>query len=83
LKEYEVQYSVKWINFSTTVQAIDEDEAIVAAGKLDFNQFTVKARNEEVESLEDIFGLAGFPQANRTDDYGTDEEDEDESEQME
>lgn len=66
--EYEFQWSVKWINFTATVQATDEGEAIKAAGKLGFDQYMVTAKNEEVNSLEDIFDLAGFPQANRTDD---------------
>jgi hypothetical protein len=69
--EWEVQYSVKWINFTATVQAIDEEEAIALSGKLDFDQFTTTAKNEEVSSLEDIFAHAGFPQANRTDDLVT------------
>jgi hypothetical protein len=37
-KTWEVQYSVKWINFTATVQAIDEEEAIAISGKLDFDQ---------------------------------------------
>jgi hypothetical protein len=72
--EWEVQYSVKWINFTATVQATDEEEAIALSGKLDFNQFTTTAQNEEVTSLEDIFEHAEFPRANRTDDYGNDED---------
>jgi hypothetical protein len=77
--EWEVQYSVKWINFTATVQATDEEEAISVPGKLDFDQFTTTAKNEEVASLEDIFAHAGFPQANRTDDFGDDEDEDDES----
>jgi hypothetical protein len=71
-----ILYSVKWINFTATVQAIDEEEAIELSGKLDFDQFTTTAKNEEVSSLEDIFEHAGFPQANRTDDSGDDEDQE-------
>ena len=74
--EWEVQYSIKWINFTATVQATDEEEAIALSGKLDFDQFTTTAKNEEVTSLEDIFAHAGFPQANRT---GDDEDEDDES----
>jgi hypothetical protein len=65
-REWEVQYSVKWVDFITIVQATDENEAIQLAEKVDFEQFTVTAKNKEVDSLEDIFGLAGFPQAYRT-----------------
>ena len=67
---------VKWVNFTTTVQATDEEEAIELSGKLDLDQFTTTARNEEVASLEDIFSYAGFSQANRTDDVGDDEDEE-------
>jgi ribosomal protein L20A (L18A) len=34
LKEYEVQRSMKWVNFTTTVQATSEEEAIEVAAKL-------------------------------------------------
>jgi hypothetical protein len=74
--EWEVQYSVKWINFTTTVQAKDEEEAIELAGELDFDHFTATARNEEISSLEDIFARAGFPQANCTEDQEWDEDNE-------
>jgi hypothetical protein len=64
-KTWEVQYSFKRLNFTTTVQATDEEEAIALAGKLDFDQFTTRAKNEEVNSLEEIFQLAGSPRAER------------------
>jgi hypothetical protein len=72
--EWKVQYALTWISFTATVQAIDEKEAIALSRKLDFDQFTTRAKNEEVTSLEDIFAHAGFPQANRTDDYGDGED---------
>ena len=60
-KTWEVQYSFKRLNFT----ASDEEEAIALAGKLDFDQFTTRAKNEEVNSLEEIFQLAGSPRAER------------------
>jgi hypothetical protein len=62
-KEYEVQYSVKWVNFTTTVKATSEDEAIRIAGENSAEQFTVTANNEEVYSLEDIFKCCNRAQA--------------------
>jgi hypothetical protein len=55
LKEYEVQYSVRWVNFTTTVQAVSEREAIKLAGVRGLKDFTIKTNNEEVNSIEDIF----------------------------
>jgi hypothetical protein len=54
-REYEVQYSVKWVNFTTTVKATSEDEAITIADQNSWEQFTATTNNEEVYSLEDIF----------------------------
>jgi hypothetical protein len=62
-KEYEVQYSVKWVNFTTTVKATSEDEAIRIARENSAEQFTVTANNEEVYSLEDIFKCCNRAQA--------------------
>jgi hypothetical protein len=52
-KEYEVQYSVKWVNFTRIVEAAYESQAIELAGK-DLKDFDVTANNEEVSSLDDI-----------------------------
>jgi hypothetical protein len=78
LKEYEVQRSMKWVNFTTTVQATSEEEAIEVAAKLGCGAATVTAKNEEVTSLEDIFNACWHVEANRTDDYGDDDEDDEE-----
>jgi hypothetical protein len=56
-KEYEVQFSVKWINFTATVQATSKEEAIQIAVKED--AFTATVRGEEVFSLSDIFEYCG------------------------
>lgn len=61
LKTYEVQYSVKWVNFTVEVKAESEKDAIRLAGEKPFSEFAATARNEEVSSLEDILDLAGFP----------------------
>jgi hypothetical protein len=55
LKEYEVQYSVRWVNFTITVQATNEHEAIKIAGVRGLKDFTIKTSDEEVNSLEDVF----------------------------
>ena len=56
-KEYEVQYSVNWVNFTATVQATSEEEAIEIAEKED--AFVVTVSNEVVCSLTDIFKYHG------------------------
>jgi hypothetical protein len=55
LKEYEVQYSVRWVNFTTTVQAVSEREAIKLAAMRGLRDFTIKTSDEEVNSLDDLF----------------------------
>jgi hypothetical protein len=86
-KEYEVQWSMKWVNFQTTVQATSEEDAIAVATKSyednGLKEFTVKARNEEVSSLEDIFKECWHVEANRTDDSYDEDEEEDLDNQME
>jgi hypothetical protein len=65
VKAYEVQWSMKWVNFTTSVQAKDEYEAIKVAWKSyeenKLKEFTVTANNEEVGSLEEIFDSIEFP----------------------
>lgn len=63
LKTWEVQYSLKWVNFTVEVEAESEEDAIQFAGEKTFSEFVATARNEEVSSLEDIFNFAGFPRA--------------------
>ena len=73
-KEYEVQYSVKWVNFTATVQAISEEEAVEIAEKED--AFVVTVRNEVVYSLEDIFKYHGPARVECMDEEDEDEEEE-------
>ena len=54
-QEYEVQYSQKWVNFTTTVKATSEEEAIKLSYEIGMDQFTVTTGNEEINSLEEIF----------------------------
>jgi hypothetical protein len=65
VKTYEVQWSMKWVNFATEVQAKDEDEAIEVALKSykenGLEEFTATAKGEEVGSLEEIFDAIDFP----------------------
>lgn len=75
-REYEVQYSVKWVNFTTTVKATSEDEAIRLAGENSAEQFTVTTNNEEVYSLEDIFKCCNRVQATCTEEEDDSEEEE-------
>ena len=51
--EYEVQYSVKWVNFTRTVEAAYESQAIELAGK-DISDFDITAGGDEVSSLDEI-----------------------------
>lgn len=44
----------RWVNFTTTVQATNEHEAINIAGVRGLKDFTIKT-SEEVNSLEDLF----------------------------
>jgi hypothetical protein len=73
-REYEVQYSVKWVNFTTTVKATSEDEAIRLAGENSAEQFTVTANNEEVYSLGDILNCCERAEATCIGDEDSEEE---------
>ena len=68
VQEYEVQYSVKWVNFTTYVEATSEDAAIEKAEALlkknGLENFEIRANNEEVFSLEGILACAGRVEAN-------------------
>jgi len=60
---YEVQFSVKWVNFTLEdVEASSEEEAIEITLKQyeedGLKAFTMTANNQEVTSLEGIFRLA-------------------------
>ena len=57
-RQYEVQYSQKWVNFTTTVKATSEDEAIKLSYEMGMDQFTVTTNNEEINSLEEILEQA-------------------------
>ena len=52
-REYEVQYAQKWVNFTTTVKATSEEEAIKLSYEMGIDQFTVTTGNEEINSLEE------------------------------
>jgi len=58
-RTYEVQWSVKWTNFTIDVRATSEEEAIKLAtesfNKNGFKGFTITANREEISSLEDMF----------------------------
>lgn len=61
-KEYEVQYSVKWVNFTRTVEAATQNEAIELAGK-DLKDFDVTANGDEVSSLDEILSNCRWVEA--------------------
>jgi hypothetical protein len=89
-KEVEVQWSIKWVNFSTTVEASSTENAIDLAlqeyKEKGAEAFTIRAGNEDdVDGLDGIF-RAGRKWVRVTDEYGNlddacfrfDDEDEDE-----
>jgi hypothetical protein len=63
-KEVEVQWSIKWVNFSTTVEASSTEEAIDLAlqqyKEKGAEGFRIRAGNED-----DVDGLDGIFQAGR------------------
>jgi hypothetical protein len=73
-KEVEVQWSIKWVNFSITVDATDTENAIDLALQ-EYNEkgadaFTIRAGNEdEVDGLDGIF-RAGRKWVRVTDENG-------------
>jgi hypothetical protein len=72
-KEVEVQFSVKWVNFIITVEATSAEDARELAydayKERGTDAFTIRANNEDVSSLDDIFNAC--PVAPRvTDDDG-------------
>jgi hypothetical protein len=82
LKEYEVQFSVKWVNFQLTVEAESSDAALELAYKKPMKAFTIRAGNEDVMGLAGIFRKAqDWPRAERADGCCDSSDDEDEAEE--
>jgi hypothetical protein len=78
LKEYEVQFSVKWVNFQLTVEAESSEQALELAYKNPMKDFAIRAGNEDVFGLSGIFGQAQkWPRSERAD-GGSDSYDEEE-----
>ena len=59
VETYDVQWGMKWVNFTTQVQAKNEAEW-KAYEENGLKDFTVTARNEPVDSLEEIFNSIKF-----------------------
>jgi hypothetical protein len=62
-REVEVQFTVKWVNFTYTVEeatsGVDAvDQALASYKQNGLKEFTITAGNEECSDLDDIFHVA-------------------------
>src|ERR1700730_16965113 len=64
-REVEVQFTVKWVNFTYNVEeatsGVDAvDQALASYEENGFKEFTITAGNEECSDLDDIFDRARY-----------------------
>jgi translation elongation factor EF-1beta len=91
-REVEVQFTVKWVNFTFTVEAAKSgvdavDQALASYEASGLDEFVITAGNEECSNLDEIFRVAqDFTKAideNGNDVVGWDEwDDDDEDEEL-
>lgn len=57
-KEFEIQWGVKWTNFTTTIEASTPKEAYEKALKLKAHELDVTVRHDDIHSLDDLLDIA-------------------------
>ena len=74
-KQFEVQWGVKWTNFTATVEATSPNEAYKKALELPREDFTVTAERD-YEQISSLSGLLSIAQENRVQIHDTENGDE-------